>query len=478
MIVRPSDSGPAGLSSGMKSIAALTFGLLLLLAGPVCAADVVVRFEATQPTVWGESAYVLGDLPALGGGDRARALRMRPSAAGSHRWELDVSLPAGTTYRWVVLVRDNTPRAQGDASNGRVVSAVRQDTAPGKVEDRRVRVRYLSGFAAPRVMYERAANRWEDAGLRRVGAGRGAGESLWEVELRTELAALAFYFHDGAGRKDLAPDGGPYRTPRADLVVASGEVLADVPPARRAASRVVVVRDWYSNTLGNARDLFIYLPRDYDASTRRYPVVYAHDGQNLFDPRAIGGGWRAGETLDREIAAGRVEDLILVGVANTSARMDEYMPPEEGGTADRYGRFLIDELKPWVDSRFRTRAGRDDTGVLGSSLGGLVSFYLGWERSDVFGRVGSLSGSFWLRGHLDAIALDAPRDLRVWLDSGTAGSSGDSYEDTVAARDLLLAKGAALGGRVAHEVDAGAGHNEAAWRGRFGRALGFLFPAR
>lgn len=458
------------------SFAAALGGLLLAL--PASAADVVVRFEATQPTVWGESAYVLGDLPALGGGDRARALRMRPSPAGPHRWELDVSLPEGTTYRWLVLVRDNTPGAQGDGRNARVVSGVRQDAAPGKPAERRVRVRYLSGFAAPRVTYERSAGSWEDAAMRRAGAGRGPGEALWEADLRTSLATLSHYFHDGAGRKDLAPDGGPYRTTRADLVVASGEVLPDLPPARRAGSRVVVVRDWYSHGLGNARDLFIYLPRDYDASSRRYPVIYAHDGQNLFDPRAMGGGWHAGETLDREIAAGRIEDLILVGVANTPDRMDEYMPPEEGGAADRYGRFLIDELKPWVDSRFRTRAGRDDTGILGSSLGGLVSFYLGWERPDVFGRVGSLSGSFWLRGHLDAIALDGPRDLRVWLDSGTAGKSGDSYEDTVAARDLLLAKGAALGGRLAHEVDVGAGHNESAWRGRFGRAVGFLFPAR
>jgi predicted alpha/beta superfamily hydrolase len=464
------------------ALPALTLGALLLLAVPARAADVVVRFEATQPTVWGESAYVLGDLPALGGGDRARALRMRPSAAGSHRWELDVALPAGATYRWVVLVRDNAPGAQGDARNARVVSGVRQETAPGKVEERRVRVRYLSGFAAPRVSYERAAGSWAEAAFRRAGAGRGPGESLWEVELRTALATLALVPHDGAGRTDLAPDGGPYRTTRADLVIASGEVLPDLPPARRTDAdgrgRVVHVRDWYSQTLGNARDLFIYLPRDYDASTRRYPVVYAHDGQNLFDPRAIGGGWHAGETLDREIAAGRVDDLILVGVANTRDRMAEYMPPEEGGTADRYGRFLTDELKPWVDANLRTLTGRDDTGVLGSSLGGLVSFYLGWERPDVFGRVGSLSGSFWLRGHLDAIALDAPRDLRVWLDSGTAGKSGDSYEDTVAARDLLLGKGAALGGRLAHEVDVGAGHNEAAWRGRLGRALGFLFPAR
>jgi predicted alpha/beta superfamily hydrolase len=451
---------------------------LLTLAGLAHAQDLTpVRLEVTQPTVWGESVYALGDHPTLGQGDPTRAVRMRP--VGPHRWALDVALPPGTPFRWVALVRDNAPAALGDRANARAVSGVQQGVAPGKPAERTVRVRYLSGFAAPRLAWERAPGQWDDAPLRRVGQGRGAGESLWELTVATTQPALAFFPHDGAGRKDLGPDGGPYRATRADLVLASGEVLGDLPPAQRTPSRVFTVRAWHSRTLGNARDVFVYLPRDYDASpARRYPVLYMHDGQNLFDPRAFMGGWRAKETLDREIAAGRVDDVIVVGLANTSARMDEYMPPESGGRADAYGRFLTDELKPWVDATLRTRPGRDDTGVLGSSLGGLVSFYLAWERPDVFGRVGSLSGSFWKGEHLAAIGQDAPRDLRVYLDSGTAGSSGDSYEDTVAARDLLLGKGLVLGRDLHHVVDLGAAHSEPYWAARLGGALGFLFPAR
>lgn len=452
---------------------------LLLTALPTLAqgALVPVRFDATQPTVWGESAYVLGDLPALGGGDPTRALRMR--VVGPSQWQLDVALPAGATYWWTVVVRDNTPRALGDRGNARAVAGWRQAVVPAAAAPRRVRVRYYTGFAAPRLVFERALGRWEEAAMRRVGAGRVAGEALFEVEVPTTLPSLQLYAHDGAGRKDLAPGGGPYRTTRSDLVLASGEVLADLPPAQRTRSRVTVVRGWYSHVLHNARDVFVYLPRDYDASAgRRYPVLYAHDGQNLFGPNAFMGGWRLERAADRLIAAGRVEDLIIVGVANTNARMAEYMPPESGGAADRYARFLVDELKPWVDASFRTRPGREDTGVLGSSLGGLVSFYLGWERSDVFSRVGSLSGSFWLGDHLETASADPRRALRVWLDSGTAGSSGDSCEDTVGARDLLLGKGFVLGHDVQHLVDLGAGHDETAWRGRVGSALEFLFPAR
>lgn len=472
-------SGPdaARLSSGMTRLLQLV--AVLALTTPALAAPdalVPVRFDAAQPTVWGESAYVLGDLPALGGGDPTRALRMR--VVGPNQWRLDVALPAGATYWFTFVVRDNAPRRLGDRGNARVVAPWRQAVVPGPAPARRVRVRYLTGWPAPRVAWERDAGRWEDAPMRRVGAGRGPGEALWEVEVPTTLAALQLFPHDGAGRKDLAPGGGPYRTTRGDLVIASGEVLPDLPPARRSGSRVVVVRGWSSHVLGNARDVFVYLPRDYDASARRYPVLYAHDGQNLFGPNAFMGGWRLEEAADRAIAAGRVEDLIIVAPANTPARMGEYMPPESGGHADRYGRFLIEELKPWVDATFRTRPGREDTGVLGSSLGGLVSFYLGWERSDVFSRVGSLSGSFWKGDHLATAAVDAPRALRVWLDSGTAGASGDSCEDTVAARDLLLGKGLVLGRDLAHTVDVGAAHDERAWRGRVGAALEFLFPAR
>jgi predicted alpha/beta superfamily hydrolase len=461
--------------------AALAAVALVSLAAPARAgggdALVPVRFEVQQPTVWGESVYLLGDLPELGGGDPVRALRMR--YVGPTTWRLDVALPAGATYRRVFLVRRDDADAQGDPNNARAVSSVDQRTVPGVAPQRSVRLRYVSGFAPCRLSYEQRPGRWAEATFQQVGPGRGPGEALLEVTVQTTTRELQFVPHDDHGHQDLAPDGGPYRTPMASVVLQDGELLPDLPPARRSGSRVVTVRAWYSHVLGNARDVFVYLPRDYDRTTRRYPVLYMHDGQNLFDPDAFMGGWHAGETADRLIAAGRVEDLIIVGAANTPDRMAEYQPPECGGTGDRYGRFLTDELKPWVDATFRTRPGREDTGVLGSSLGGLISFYLGWDRPDVFTRVGSLSGSFWIDGHLQAIdPAPAPKGVRFWLDSGTAGPSNDSYSDTVRARDLLLAKGLVLGRDVQHEVDIGAQHSEPYWRGRFGDALEFLFPAR
>jgi predicted alpha/beta superfamily hydrolase len=478
-----SGSPSCGLSSrdkrGVMAIVRSIVGLIVCLASSTFAAEpsAAIRIEATQPTAWGESVYVLGDRAELGAGDTTRAVRMR--YVGPSRWALDVALPAGAAYRYVLLVRDNAPGRLGDARNGRTVSGVISGRAPGSTA-RAVRVRYLSGFQAPRLRVERQGA-VDELAMTRVGAGRGPGESLWEARLTSAERDVAFTVVDGAtGRTDRAPGGGVYRTTRADLVLCDGQVLPDLPPARRSPSRVVRVSSWYSQTLGNARDVFVYLPRDYDGSTRRYPVIYAHDGQNLFGPDALFGGWRLELALDRGIASGAIEDVIVVGPANTNARMSEYMPPQEqGGAGDRYAEFLVRELKPWVDRTFRTRPEAAQTATMGSSLGGLISFYLGWERSDVFGRAASLSGSFWLDGHLKAIEGEArPAGLtRLWLDSGTAGSSADSCEDTLRARDLLLGQGAVLGRDVQHRVDSGAGHNEAAWRGRVGDVLAWLFPA-
>lgn len=452
--------------------------LLGLLAGTARAApDLVrVRFEATQPTAWGESLYLIGDRPELGAWDATRALRMVP--VGPHRWSLDVALPAGVAYRHGFVVRDNAPARLGDRANGRWVSGPHQGQAPGKVAVRKVRLRYLSGFAAPRARFERAPGRVEEAPMLRAGPGRGVDESLWEATLPVEGALLDVVLVDGAtGRVDRAPGGGSYRTTRDAPVIVDGEVRPDVPPARRSRPRLVRVAAWYSNVLRNARDVVVWLPRDYDGSTRRYPVLYAHDGQNLFGQGGPFGSWKLEEAAERGTARGQLEDVIIVGVANTHARMEEYIPPQDGGRADEYVRFLADELKPWVDRSFRTRTDAASTGLVGSSLGGLVSFYAAWERPDVFGRAACLSSSFWLRGHLDAIGPDPARALRLWLDSGTAGRSGDSCEDTVAARDLLLSKGFTLGDDLQHAVDHGAGHEEAAWRGRVGQALAWLFPA-
>jgi len=140
-----------------------------------------------------------------------------------------------------------------------------------------------------------------------------------------------------------------------------------------------------SRFLRNQRDLIVYRPPGYDAQRdRRFPVLYLHDGQNLFDGATSfipGMDWQVGQTADAGISDGTVEPLIIVGMYNTKARIREYTPTHVpklgGGRADRYAKFLIEEVKPYIESEYRTLPEPENTGIGGSSLGGLVSLYLG-----------------------------------------------------------------------------------------------------
>lgn len=244
---------------------------------------------------------------------------------------------------------------------------------------------------------------------------------------------------------------------------------------------------FHSQFLPDDRDITVFLPPGYDAEPdRRFPVLYLHDGQNLFDPRKAfkkGEHWRVGETATALIAEGRIEPLIIVGISNTGLRrLNEYTPTSDrrrgGAEADRYGRLLVDELKPFIDLTYRTLDDPQYTGLGGSSLGGLVSLYLGLTRPDVFGRLAVLSPSVWWdRRAILRYVRDAhpkPR-LRLWVDIGTG--EGQRHVDNLRLlRATLLEAGWIEGDDLHYEEVEGATHGERAWADRFGRVLEFLFP--
>lgn len=243
-----------------------------------------------------------------------------------------------------------------------------------------------------------------------------------------------------------------------------------------------------SRFLRNQRDLIVYLPPDYDDEpTRQFPVLYLHDGQNLFDGATSfipGMDWHVGQTADYNISIGAIEPLIIVGMYNTKARIREYTPTHVpklgGGRADRYGRFLLDEVKPFIDRTYRTQQGAVSTGIGGSSLGGLVSLYLGLKHNTIFGKVAALSPSVWwnqLVIHRFADAAPVKPRPRIWLDIGTR-EGPRIVHDVERFRDVLLHKGWQLECDLHYERVEGAEHNEAAWAARVGPFLKFLFPVR
>ena len=243
-----------------------------------------------------------------------------------------------------------------------------------------------------------------------------------------------------------------------------------------------------SRFLRNERDLVVYLPPGYDEQPRRhFPVLYLHDGQNLFDGSTSfipGMDWHVGHTADHVIGTGMVEPLIIVGIYNTGKqRIREYTPTRVpklgGGRADRYAKFLTEELKPFVDGHYLTISAGEHTGIGGSSLGGLVSLYVGLKLPHVFGKLAALSPSVWwnqrVMHRLAAASRVNPRP-RIWLDIGTREGSR-IVQDVERFRDVLVQKGWQLERDLHYERVEGAEHNEAAWAQRVGPFLQFLYPA-
>jgi predicted alpha/beta superfamily hydrolase len=256
-----------------------------------------------------------------------------------------------------------------------------------------------------------------------------------------------------------------------------------VPPPRLKKHE-----DFVSRLVEEHHDLVVYLPPMYESEgERRFPVLYMQDGQNLFDPETSfikGEYWRMGETADALVAAGAIEPLIIVGIYNAGAkRVDEYTPVEDkrlgGGHADAYGRMLVEELKPFIEARYRTLPGAEHCGMGGSSLGGLVTLYLGLRYPTVFSRLAVMSPSVWWRNRtiLTTIAaLEQKPNLRIWLDIGSK-ESARAVPDARALRNGLISKGWQLGKDLAYFEAEGEEHRESAWAQRAGPMLTFLFPA-
>jgi predicted alpha/beta superfamily hydrolase len=244
-----------------------------------------------------------------------------------------------------------------------------------------------------------------------------------------------------------------------------------------------------SRYLHNQRDLIVYLPPNYDSEPQRhFPVLYLHDGQNLFDGSTSfipGMDWHVGQTADQWIRDGRVEPLIIVGIYNAGKqRIREYTPTRApkigGGSANRYAKFLIEEVKPFINYGYRALHESENTGIGGSSLGGLVSLYVGLRKPQVFGKIAALSPSVWWNERVILkFAASAPvRPLpRVWLDIGTR-EGPRIVEDVERFRDVLVGKGWGLDRDLHYQRVEGAEHNEAAWAQRVGPFLQFLFPPR
>jgi predicted alpha/beta superfamily hydrolase len=274
-------------------------------------------------------------------------------------------------------------------------------------------------------------------------------------------------------------------------------------PAPHATGRV---ESWHElpSRFVVARDVDVWLPPSYGRDpSRRYPVLYMHDGQNLFDPALsyTGVDWDVDGAMTRLIRARRVREAIVVGIWNTPLRFAEYMPaaPVAGRAfdsgvpgqppvdasqlhSDAYLRYLTEELKPFIDAHYRTAPGPRDTLVMGSSMGGLISLYALAQRPDVFGAAGAVS-THWPAADgasMDWFAAHLPRAgaHRIWFDHGTRtlDAAYAPYQQRIDA--AMPGLGYTRDRDWASRVYKGAEHNEAAWKARLDAPLRFLLGPR
>ncbi|MCB0156330.1 MAG: alpha/beta hydrolase, partial [Anaerolineae bacterium] len=348
-----------------------------------------------------------------------------------------------------------------------------------------------------------------------IGPGRGPNEGEWWVELeRPQPEEWQFRVDTGHGRYETPAGQAWFCTGLTRLWLQDGQIFAYRPAPILSPARVEKIAAFEGSL--PARPLYVYLPRGYaEQPERTYPVLYMHDGQNCFAAYAkdsFAGSWRADETASWLIGQGRMAECVIVAVGNgQSERLSEYLPPYVThrppapsiirkakteslawshkpmlGRADQTAAYYRYEVADTIARTYRVRRDRAETATCGSSMGGLFSLYLAWEWTDFARRHAVMSPSLWVtRSHsgpmetVERLRSDRPRDLRLWLDSGTQDSpdqGDDGMLDTRAAYEALLENGYQLGPDFQYYLDEGAGHNEAAWAGRLPLVLQFLFP--
>ncbi len=248
-----------------------------------------------------------------------------------------------------------------------------------------------------------------------------------------------------------------------------------------AAENVIIIdEDFYMPQLDRYRRIWLYLPPDYDSTTKDYSVLYMHDGQNLFDAAtSFAGEWEVDETLNEMYDEGK-EVPIVVGIDNGGAdRIDEYTPWQNtqygGGDGDLYAQFIVETLKPHIDENYRTKPEREYTAVMGSSLGGLISHYIGIKYQDVFSKAGIFSPSYWFTGDIYDFTFQTGKqhDVRFYIMGGTDEGAG-LVEEMNAMVDTLQAAGFSTDEMHLKVVEGGQ-HNEALWRQEFGEAYEWMY---
>jgi predicted alpha/beta superfamily hydrolase len=462
-----------------------------------------VRFSITNDAGLGSEWFVVGNHPDLGAWNPAKAIKLVYST--SNIWWGDIGVQAGTAleYKFVkrltsaTLICSETNAVWWPDGANLQAQVPAEPAAPfsGK------RVEFYSDMTNVNLVYSMLASAsfsatgaWSTVAMTKIGPGLRAGEWRHVAEgVGTEGEWMRFTFNgrrNGADTWEGAWDGQDYWTPLDAMIVRDRQVFNYLPPSNEVSANRVISTNVGSSVAGIAgRDVRIYLPRGYtENTTRRYPVVYMSDGQNVFLPSDSAVSWGAETTADAEIKGGRMRETIIVGVPCASDRTIEYLPHMDTnsgkkGKANLYADYLVHNVRPTIDTHFRTKNDRGNTGCIGSSSGGLLSMYLGtW--TNVFGLVGAASGVYndsFCPNYMAWLESARPHEAKVWMDVGTGEtnlSGTDLYQSNFDLYWYLMGFGYVPNADLRFMIGCGQDHNEAAWASRLPEIYRFLLDVR
>ena len=475
-----------------------------------------VTFTLTNDVGLGNEVCVLGPHPALGGNDPLKAIKLTWTTGNV--WRGQVALPDGETLAYKFIRRSFATSnwataASTDLTGTNTIQVPDHVAPPWKGKTIFLHAPWTNANLFWRNLTAGDTN-WTTTPMTWVGPGRSgvAGERLFRVDaVSSPGTELEFVFHNGAGTWTNAPAppsgtatgaapavpvpyqglAGPYnfRTRLDVFFVQDGQIFTYRPPATLSAPQIITTNVGSTVTNIPSRPVTIYLPRGYTQNTwKKYPVLYFHDGQNVFFPGGSFGTWDADRIANHEISQGRMRESILVAIPNGNAygsdRLYEYLPDGDTitnyaglglnftGRASLYLRWILDNLTPTLDLNFRTCGiSPADTLTAGSSMGGLISDYIGSQRPDRFGAVGIFSPAYWA-GPNYANRSITNQPVRRYLYMGTAESSGGQGSSNVYWQDCLNAYNRYLGANEAVNRDlvfeggVGGQHNESNWSRR------------
>ncbi|WP_068778672.1 alpha/beta hydrolase [Paenibacillus sp. GM2] len=260
-------------------------------------------------------------------------------------------------------------------------------------------------------------------------------------------------------------------------------------------SSILTIEKFYSDYLDNERDIFVYLPPGYHQdSGKRYPVLYMHDGQNIFHPAFNGYSWHVHQTADRLIQSGVIEEIIVVGISNMGAeRSNEFTHDLDGvryqddkvdirPLGETYEKFVIEEVKTYIDAVFRTKPEAEHTALMGSSRGGQVTYHMGLRRPDVFSKLGIISPYFY---YVDPVSLEEYPQYhtftglkplsRIWIDLGSSEGILVMEKHVREVAEKLAEAGYEPDRKLLYLYEPGAGHVERDWAARLASPLIHFF---